>query len=248
VSRGVPFSISIQAIVIPPFCPVLGIPIVLGEQRSENSPSLDRITPRLGYVPGNVRVISDKANRLKGDRTLGELQQKAINGPLQFRDDYRLIADYVRRELVFGEVRQKLIDLGATREDWKAIAELLDRLSTRASDGAVDSFGVEVRTQLTSEMIEEEFGLTKSEVRMLRRLAGFPRPIRKRDGFRFVRAEVQEWIAAQPDPGKPAAVLSRHKRPRVPVNSKAARLLQAQYFGAPYPPREPHTIDGRSQP
>src|SRR5438067_62208 len=30
---------------------------------------------------------------------------------------------------------------------------------------------------------------------MLRRLAEFPRPTRKRDGFRFVRAEVEYWIA-----------------------------------------------------
>lgn len=227
-SRGVPFSITMQAIVIPQVCPVLGIPIVMGEKRSENSPSLDRITPKLGYVPGNVRVISDKANRLKGDRTLGELQRKAINGPCQFRDDYRLIADYVRRELVFGKVRQKLVELGGTRDDWNAIAELLDRLGTRASDG-LDVLNRGVSTYLTSQMIEDEFGLSKCEVRMLRRLAGFPRPTRKRDGFRFVRAEVEEWIAAQPDPSKPAAILIQHKRRSIAVNSKAAALIRALY-------------------
>ena len=226
-SRRLPFSITMEAIVIPQVCPVLGIPIVLGGQRSENSPSLDRITPKLGYVPGNVRVISDKANRLKGDRTLAELQRKAINGPSQFRDDYRLIAEYVHRELVFGEVREKLVELGATRDDWNVIAELLDRLGTRASDGLhVPNCGAS--THLTSQMIEDEFGLSKCEVRMLRRLAGFPRPTRKRDGFRFVRAEVDEWIAAQPDPSRPAAILSRWKRPRIAVNSKVAALLRAQ--------------------
>jgi hypothetical protein len=222
----VPFSITMQAIVIPPVCPVLGIPIVLGEQRSGNSPSLDRITPKLGYVPGNVRVISDKANRLKGDRTLSELQQKAITGPSHFRSDYRLIADYVRRELVFGEVRQKLVELGATRDDWLVIAALLDRLGTRASD---DLNPPEPTAHLTSEMIEREFGLSKKEVRMLRRLAGFPQPTRKRDGFQFVRAEVEEWIALQPDPSEPAAILRRHKRRSIAVNSKAAALLRAQY-------------------
>ena len=82
---------------------------------------------------------------------------------------------------------------------------------------------------LTSKMIEDEFGLSKCEVRMLRRLAEFPRPIRKRDGFRFVRAEVEQWIAAQPDPSEPAAILKRHKRRSIAVNSKAARLLRAQY-------------------
>ena len=226
-SRGVPFSISVQSIVIPLTCPVLGIPIILGEKRSESSPSLDRLVPEKGYVAGNVRVISDKANRLKGDRTLGQLQQKAITGPRQFRNEYQLIANYVRRELVFGEVRQKVAELGATGDDWNAIAGLLDRLATRASDGL--HFPIETSAELTSEMIEDEFGLTKGEVRMLRRLAGFPQPTRKRDGFRFVRAEVEEWIAAQPDPSKPAAILIRHRRRRIAVNSKAAALLRAQY-------------------
>lgn len=76
-------------------------------------------------------------------------------------------------------------------------------------------------------MIEDEFGLSMVEVRMLRRLAAFPRPIRKRDGVRFVGADVEEWIAAQPGPSKPAAMLSQHKRRRIAVNSKAAALLRS---------------------
>jgi hypothetical protein len=200
----------------------------LGEKRSDNSPSLDRLVPEKGYVAGNVRVISDKANRLKGDRTLSQLQQKAITGPRHFRTEYRLIADYVRRELVFGEVRQKVVELGATGEDWNAIAGLLDRLGARASDG-LDFAACESGTELTSQMIEDEFGLSKGEVRMLRRLAGFPRPTRRRDGFRCVRTEVEEWIAAQPDPSKPAAILNRYKRRSIAVNSKAAALLRAQF-------------------
>jgi hypothetical protein len=153
---------------------------------------------------------------------------KAMTGPCQFRDEYRLIANYVRRELVFSEVRQKLVELGATGDDWNTIVSLLDRLGARASDG-LHFPESETSSHLTSKMIEDEFGLTKREVLMLRRLAGFPQPFRRRDGFRFGRAEVQEWIAAQPDPSAPAAILSRHKRPRIAVNSKAAALLRAQY-------------------
>jgi hypothetical protein len=222
----VAFSISVQSITIPAVCPILSIPIVLGERRSDNSPSLDRLVPEKGYVPGNVRVISDKANRLKGDRTLRQLQQKAIAGPCQVRTAYQLIADFVRRELVFGEVRQKLVELGATGDDWNAIAGLLDRLGTRATDGLNRS---DASSHLTSQMIETEFGLTKKEVRMLRRLAGFPRPTRKREGFQFLRAEVEEWIANQPDPSKPAAVLSRYKGRGIAVNSKVAALIRARY-------------------
>jgi hypothetical protein len=38
-----------------------------------DSPSLDRIDPSKGYVKGNVRVISARANLLKNDATVGEL-------------------------------------------------------------------------------------------------------------------------------------------------------------------------------
>ena len=76
--QGVPCLITREHIVIPDVCPILGIPIVLnvlgndGGKR-DNSPSLDKVHPELGYVPGNVRVISNKANRLKADNTVETL-------------------------------------------------------------------------------------------------------------------------------------------------------------------------------
>ena len=55
-------------------CPVLGIPLVIGEGAcSDNSPSIDRIIPELGYVKGNIKVISRRANRIKNDATPDEL-------------------------------------------------------------------------------------------------------------------------------------------------------------------------------
>jgi hypothetical protein len=41
------------------------------------SPELDRIVPSLGYVKGNVLVVSRRANRIKTDATVEELQQVA---------------------------------------------------------------------------------------------------------------------------------------------------------------------------
>ena len=40
----------------------------------DNSPNLDRIFPKKGYVPGNVRVISQRANRIKSDATVEEMR------------------------------------------------------------------------------------------------------------------------------------------------------------------------------
>jgi hypothetical protein len=71
--RGIPCTITTNDIIIPEFCPVLGIKLELGKGKNKpGSPSLDRIKPELGYVPGNVAVISNRANILKGDGTAEE--------------------------------------------------------------------------------------------------------------------------------------------------------------------------------
>lgn len=41
---------------------------------SDNSPSIDRLVPHKGYVKGNVRVVSNRANRFKQDCTLEEME------------------------------------------------------------------------------------------------------------------------------------------------------------------------------
>ena len=73
--RGVPFSPLVDDITIPEFCPVLGIKLAaVGRSRNDPAaPSLDRIIPELGYVRGNVRVISNRANSLKSNATADEL-------------------------------------------------------------------------------------------------------------------------------------------------------------------------------
>lgn len=80
-AKCVPCSIRAEDIVIPESCPILGIPLIRNKSRdtnrsswSDNSPSLDRIIPSLGYVPGNVCVVSMRANRIKTDATAHELE------------------------------------------------------------------------------------------------------------------------------------------------------------------------------
>lgn len=76
---GVAFNIDRSDIVIPEHCPVLGIrldpAIGKGSGFHDNSPSLDRIKPELGYTKGNVRVISARANLLKSNATVEELEK-----------------------------------------------------------------------------------------------------------------------------------------------------------------------------
>ena len=86
--RGIPFEIEVSDIVIPELCPILGIPLkalsgtgAVPIPMRNNSPSLDRINNKKGYVKGNVAVISMRANHVKADGTTAEL--KAIANFMQ---------------------------------------------------------------------------------------------------------------------------------------------------------------------
>lgn len=70
---GVPFTLEPSDVVVPSTCPVYGIPLVFSTERTENTPSLDRIDNTRGYVPGNVCVISWKANHKKRDLTVADI-------------------------------------------------------------------------------------------------------------------------------------------------------------------------------
>jgi hypothetical protein len=66
---GYNFDLTPDDINIPTHCPVLGIKLYVTEGKSGafvNSPSLDKINPTLGYVKGNVQVMSQLANQMKG--------------------------------------------------------------------------------------------------------------------------------------------------------------------------------------
>lgn len=72
--RGIEFSITVDDVIVGSHCPVLGIKFEVLEGGRDNSPSLDRIDNRFGYVPGNVVVVSNRANRLKSDASVEELE------------------------------------------------------------------------------------------------------------------------------------------------------------------------------
>lgn len=77
---GIPFGLEEKDLTIPDICPILAIPLVIGGRignSRSNSPSIDRIRPELGYVKGNVAVMSLRANQIKGTATLEELKSLA---------------------------------------------------------------------------------------------------------------------------------------------------------------------------
>jgi hypothetical protein len=74
--RGLAFSITLEDVVIPDICPLLGVPLNFGVgEHHDGSPSLDRKDSSKGYVRGNVWVISRRANVIKNDATTAELRR-----------------------------------------------------------------------------------------------------------------------------------------------------------------------------
>ena len=72
---NIPFNLSLDHLKVPEVCPVLGIKLDWGTDCRDNTPSLDRLKPEVGYTVGNVRVISHRANRLKQDASIAELRK-----------------------------------------------------------------------------------------------------------------------------------------------------------------------------
>lgn len=79
-AKNLEFNIDIGDIIIPKFCPLLNIPIFVTDNKvGANSPTIDRIKNELGYVKGNVIVISHIANRCKQNLNSTELFKLAEN-------------------------------------------------------------------------------------------------------------------------------------------------------------------------
>lgn len=78
---GIEFTIPFSEIEFPTHCPVLGMELdYFAEGVQENSVSFERLNHAVGYVVGNVKIVSWRANRIKNNGTAAE---------------HRLIADYI---------------------------------------------------------------------------------------------------------------------------------------------------------
>ena len=79
--RNLDFNLDpsyIKSLGMPSICPVLGIEIdYQANEKHDASPSIDKFYPKLGYVKGNVQIISYKANRIKSDGSPEEWEKIA---------------------------------------------------------------------------------------------------------------------------------------------------------------------------
>ena len=71
---NLPHNIELEDLTIPEFCSILGIQLKVGDDSSKPySPSLDRIDSGLGYIKGNIQIISHLANTMKSSATPEQL-------------------------------------------------------------------------------------------------------------------------------------------------------------------------------
>jgi len=73
--QGLEFTLALSDISIPEICPLLHVPLEKGIKGfcRPYAPSIDRIDPRLGYTKQNVWVVSFRANTIKQNASLEEL-------------------------------------------------------------------------------------------------------------------------------------------------------------------------------
>lgn len=74
--KGIEWNLSREFLrtLVVPVCPILGIELCYSNSvLADNSPTIDRINNNLGYIEGNVQVLSCIANRMKSNATPEQL-------------------------------------------------------------------------------------------------------------------------------------------------------------------------------
>jgi flavin-dependent thymidylate synthase len=119
--RGLDFALTVEDILDvgrPKFCKYLDIELDYAATKlSPNSPSINRIDPSIGYVAGNIEVISNRANSMLLDATKEELQTFVKNVSLTQFGVFTDSSDSV--EGFYGEMillYRRLVDSGMCAE------------------------------------------------------------------------------------------------------------------------------------
>jgi len=86
--NNLPFNLTKEDLFIPEKCPLLDIPMSLFNPDKMKCVSWDKIIPSLGYVKGNVRAISFKANLMKNNCNFKELETFSKN-IIKYMEDYK---------------------------------------------------------------------------------------------------------------------------------------------------------------
>lgn len=110
--KNVKFDISWEDVKHVTVCPILEIPLNWGETTNEggrniDTPSLDRIVPELGYIKGNVRIISNLANMMKNSANRKQLETFTKN-IFKYLDNEEIVQPIENKESIELEDKELL--------------------------------------------------------------------------------------------------------------------------------------------
>jgi len=92
--KGLPFALTVDYLlsIAPDVCPVFNVPLTYGLSghtgADPHSPSVDRVDGPLGYVPGNLIIVSNLANVVRHTATptqilrVGEFYARLLATPI----------------------------------------------------------------------------------------------------------------------------------------------------------------------
>jgi len=86
-SKGLEFNLEESDIEIPEYCPLLGVKLLydLKDNQDYFYHTIDRIDSSLGYIKGNIQIISRLANTMKSNATVDQLLTFATNVLEQYK-------------------------------------------------------------------------------------------------------------------------------------------------------------------
>lgn len=133
---------DIQTLVVPEFCPVLGVKL---DNTRWSGPSFDRIVPELGYVRGNVRIISMRANSLRSNASVAELRL--------ILEDAVALETHSAHDMIPGEPYQRPI---RTPEEQARLAKSRYYRANRIRNAATRVHAAQVRAEQEAEEAKKE--------------------------------------------------------------------------------------------
>jgi DNA-binding CsgD family transcriptional regulator len=102
--RNIEFNLDFSQIELPVFCPILNIKLeYFGDSQKSNHATVDRINNNLGYVPGNIMVMSRMANAMKNEASFGQLKL--------FSENIKLITNYYENRGALGSITDIFPDI-----------------------------------------------------------------------------------------------------------------------------------------
>lgn len=172
--RGIPFEISVEDILEigrPKYCKYLELELDYETNKLlPNSPSVNRIDPSIGYVKGNIEIISNRANSMLLDATKDELKTFLKNVSLVQFGTFTETADSVGGFYEqMGELYQNLIDGGLCAEQARMFMPTAQMTEFWWS-GSLDAFAAMCKlrcapdTQYESRLVADQISKVMGEI------------------------------------------------------------------------------------